>query len=57
MTNINSDYLAEAYTAVSNIATKVFRDTDESISRDTYEFIKSVATQINLYRVAVVLKK
>lgn len=47
----NTDALAEAYTAVSNLATKVFYDTEAE--QDTYEFLKSIASQINLYRVAI----
>jgi hypothetical protein len=53
MKDKNTDYLAEAYHRVDNLATSVFHDADETISRDTYEFLKSIATQINLYRVAV----
>lgn len=49
----NTDYLADAYEAVSKIKDKVFHDTDPEIAQDTYEFLKSISTQINLYRVAV----
>jgi hypothetical protein len=52
MTNINTDALAEAYTAISNIQQKVFYDAESS--QDTYDFLKAIATQINVYRVAVV---
>jgi|GEM_PF-3432274 len=51
MTDINTDALAEAYTKITDIATKVFHDIDAE--QDTYEFLKSIATQINVYRVAV----
>jgi hypothetical protein len=56
MTNINTDALAEAYTAVNEIATKMFYDSNPELSNDTYEFLRNIATQINLYRVAIYKK-
>jgi len=50
--NKDTDMLAEAYTAISNIQQKVFYDSESN--QDTYDFLKSIATQINVYRVAVV---
>jgi len=50
--NKDTDMLAEAYTKITEIAQKVFYDVDAE--QDTYEFLKSIATQINVYRVAVV---
>ena len=50
--NKDTDMLAEAYTAISNIQQKVFYDSESN--QDTYDFLNSIATQINVYRVAVV---
>jgi hypothetical protein len=52
MTKLESDALAEAYTTVSNMAQKIFYDAETS--QDTYDFLKSIATQLNLYRVALI---
>ena len=47
-----SDALAEAYTMVTDIARKAFYDT--GIDGDTVQFLRSITSQINLYRVAII---
>lgn len=50
----DTDALSEAYTMVTNVADKVFFERESK--QDTYDFLKSIATQINLYRVAIINK-
>lgn len=51
-----SDALAEAYTTIDNLATRLFNDVEVE-EEDTYRFLRSIATQINLYRVAKIDQK
>jgi hypothetical protein len=45
--------LSEAYTAIDNLATKLFYDFEVE-DQDVYDFLKNTARQINLYRVALI---
>ena len=51
-----TDILAEAYTALSNLAQKAFITpiNGESNQTDTYFFIQNLVSQVNLYRVAII---
>lgn len=48
-----TDALAEAYTVIDNLRSKLFYE-QNATSNDTSQFLGAIATQINLYRVAII---